>query len=279
MLAYGGVFDRKGAGSGLRRVLLSRLARLYLFQIGLLLTTLGVVFIWTRHFQMQPVIVGPNFERAGDRAGACAHLACGANLSRHFPLYIALLAVFPLIYAGLRSGPWLTLILSAAVWLIANLDGDLNLPNWMNGKTWTFDPFAWQFLFTIGAAFAMLSTNHGGALPRTRWLTWLCGTYRLCFRRFSTLGGLAFAGTASASHAHSRKNAPRRSATARYARPHLLGAELSQASDPCREFVTPAPGGLRPPFTRSIHNRLHPCTLWTTDVPHVRRRTRHASRR
>src|ERR1700719_147073 len=46
MLAYGRIFERDGARSGLRRIAL-RLARLYLFQVGLLLATLGAVLMWT----------------------------------------------------------------------------------------------------------------------------------------------------------------------------------------------------------------------------------------
>jgi hypothetical protein len=58
MMAYGGVFERDGAGSGLRRIFL-RLGRLYLVQVGLLLTTLGVVLIWTTYYQQQPTHVAP----------------------------------------------------------------------------------------------------------------------------------------------------------------------------------------------------------------------------
>jgi hypothetical protein len=42
MLAYGGIFERDVASSGLRRIFL-RLARLYLFQVGLLLITRACV--------------------------------------------------------------------------------------------------------------------------------------------------------------------------------------------------------------------------------------------
>src|SRR5713101_9939203 len=56
MLAYGRIFERDGARSGLRRIVL-RLARLYLFQVGLLLATLGVVLMWTTHYHQQSTIV------------------------------------------------------------------------------------------------------------------------------------------------------------------------------------------------------------------------------
>ena len=47
----------------------------------------------------------------------------------------------------------------------------------MDGREWFFNPFAWQFLFTIGAALAMVVAVHGGTLPRARWLAWLCAAY------------------------------------------------------------------------------------------------------
>jgi hypothetical protein len=176
MLAYGGVFDRDGANSGLRRILL-RLGRLYLFQVGLLLTTLGVVLIWTTHYQMQPTIVAPILNAPVTGLAHALTLHAVPSYLDILPLYIVLLAAFPLIYVGMRKNFWLTLGVSAALWLAANLGGNLNLPNWIDGKSWTFDPFAWQFLFTLGAALAMVSAAHDGALPRARWLAWLCGAY------------------------------------------------------------------------------------------------------
>jgi hypothetical protein len=176
MLAYGRIFQRDGARSGLRRIAL-RLARLYLFQIGLLLTTFAVALIWTTHFQLQPTILRPIREApVAGLAHALTLHAVPAYLDI-LPLYIVLLAAFPLVYVGLRTKPWLALGVSAAMWLAANLARDFNLPNWMDGQNWFFDPFAWQFLFTVGAALAMLSAAHDGALPRVTWLAWLCAGY------------------------------------------------------------------------------------------------------
>jgi hypothetical protein len=175
MLAYGRTFERDGASRGLRKIVL-RLARLYLFQTGLLLTTLGVVLVWTTHFHQQPTIVAPILNAPVTGIAHALALHAVPNYLDILPLYIILLTVFPLIYLGLHRKPWLTLSISAAIWFAANLDSDLNLPNWINGESWFFDPFAWQFLFTIGAALAMLSTAHDGAVTRV-WLLWLCGIY------------------------------------------------------------------------------------------------------
>src|SRR5258708_3786859 len=125
MLAYGGVFEREGTNSGLRRIFL-RLGRLYLFQVGLLLTTLGVVLIWTTYYQQQPRIVAPilNAPVAGLAHALTLHAV--PSYLDILPLYIVLLAAFPLLYVGMRKSLWLTLGVSGAVWLVANLGGNLN---------------------------------------------------------------------------------------------------------------------------------------------------------
>ncbi len=176
MMAYGKVFHRDGTLGGLSRIGW-RLARLYAFQVALLLCTLVVVYVWTTHYNMQSRIVRPFFENpfSGIVHGLALHAV--PTYLDILPLYIALFAIFPLIYAGLRLSPKLTLAASAALWGAANLLPGLNVPNWMNGEHWFFNPAAWQFLFTIGAALAMLSAAHGGQIPRVRWLSWLCAAY------------------------------------------------------------------------------------------------------
>jgi hypothetical protein len=176
MLAYGRVFEREGALGGLRRII-RRWARIYLFQIGLLLTTLALVLLWTTHYHLQPTLVAPilNAPLSGITRGLTLQAVPG--YLDILPLYLTLLAVFPLVYFGLRLNPGVALGVAAAIWLTVNLDPNLNLPNWMNGGRWFFNPFAWQFLFTIGAALAMLAAAHDGLLPRARWAVWLCAAY------------------------------------------------------------------------------------------------------
>jgi hypothetical protein len=176
MLAYGRAFERGGALSGLRRIV-RRWGRLYVFQLGLLATTLVVVLLWTRHFNLQPLIVGPilNDPFSGILHGLTLQ-AVPAYLDI-LPLYLALFAIFPLVYAGLRISRWATIGLSGALWAVANVFPALNLPNWINGGQWFFNPFAWQFLFTIGAALTLLLAAHDGELPRLRWAAWLCTAY------------------------------------------------------------------------------------------------------
>lgn len=69
------------------------------------------------------------------------------------PLYIVLMACFPPLLAVMRRFPDHALAASAAVYLGSRWY-DLNLPAWPTGE-WYFNPFTWQFLFSIGAWTAM----------------------------------------------------------------------------------------------------------------------------
>ncbi len=176
MLAYGRVFARDGAWPGLRRVG-ARCLRIYLCQAILLVTTLAVVRVWTQVFGLQPTLIAPLLDAGptGLLHGLLLHALPG--YLDILPLYIVLLASFPLIYVALRRDVRLAFAASVLVWLAANLDDRLNLPNWLDAKGWYFNPFTWQLLFVTGAALALALQAGGGSLPRNRWLTLLSAGY------------------------------------------------------------------------------------------------------
>lgn len=178
MLAYGNTFAREGIGAGLRRLAL-RCLRIYAFQVGLLLLTLAVITLWLRTFQLEPngmfPLLGQGFK--GIRQGA--RLAALPIYLDILPLYLVLLAMFPLIYAVMRKSPWLAVYLSALLWAAPNLDDSFNLTNAVNGMGWFFNPFAWQFVFVIGAAMAVLIRRHGGVMPRIPWVRAAAWAYLL----------------------------------------------------------------------------------------------------
>jgi hypothetical protein len=94
------------------------------------------------------------------------------------PLYIVLLALFPLVYLGIEKGIWGTLALSGTVWLAANVDHSFNLPNAAAvDDGWYFNPFAWQFLFVIGAVLAVAVRAGEGLLPRHPAMTAAAAAY------------------------------------------------------------------------------------------------------
>ncbi len=187
MMAYGKSFQRDGAVRGLRRIA-ARCARIYLFQAGLLLTTLLVVYGWTTYYHMQPTTVARILQTP------IAGLAHGLTLRALpsyldiLPLYVVLLGAFPLVYFGLRRAPWLTLAVSAAIWMAAGRFHSLNLPNWMDNQGWYFDPFAWQFLFAIGAVLFTMTERGAGSLPRNPWLVRFC----VAFLAFAFIQGAPF---------------------------------------------------------------------------------------
>ncbi len=156
-------------GSGRRSARIARRClRIYLFQAGLLLATLVIVRIWmdltglTPRFGVAPLL------QMGLLPGLLRGLALNAlpNYLDILPLYILLLALFPLIYFGMRRGIWGVLALSGTFWLAANVDHQLNLPNAVaTDEGWYFNPFAWQFLFVIGAALAVAIQAGEGLLP------------------------------------------------------------------------------------------------------------------
>jgi hypothetical protein len=84
------------------------------------------------------------------------------SLLNILPLYVMLLLIFSLALPLLRRR-WLLLSLSFAVYAISRLAG-FNLHGW-TGEDWYFDPFAWQFLFMIGAVLSYAPPHW----PRIRW--------------------------------------------------------------------------------------------------------------
>jgi hypothetical protein len=76
------------------------------------------------------------------------------------PLYILLLVVFPVILLGLRVQLLLVLIPSFLVYAVVQAT-DMSVPAYPQGHAWFFNPLAWQFLFTAGAALGFGESQAG----------------------------------------------------------------------------------------------------------------------
>jgi hypothetical protein len=70
------------------------------------------------------------------------------------PLYIVMLLIFPLILLGLRLHPVIVLVPSLLLYLVVQIT-NLSVPAYPEGHVWYFNPLAWQFLFTAGAALGL----------------------------------------------------------------------------------------------------------------------------
>ncbi len=176
MLAYGRAFEREGVLTGLIR-LGRRVVRLYLFQMGMLVTTVLAIRQW-RHYHTVPVdFLEPELAHGLRSVWRVLTLEALPGNLNILPLYMVLLVLFPVIYLALRTNRWAALAISAAIWLTINIDPQINLPNWFDPDGWYFDPFAWQFLFTLGAWAAIETRRTGGDVPRSPWIVAACWLY------------------------------------------------------------------------------------------------------
>ncbi|WP_428391135.1 OpgC family protein [Lichenicoccus sp.] len=176
MLAYGRAFAREGVGAALSK-LGRRIGRLYVYHIGMLLVSIGVVTQW-RHYYPVPVrFLEPELAHGFASLWRAMLLYAQPASLNILPLYIVLLGLFPLVYLTSRAGIGVALALSGALWALINLYPQINLPNWFDPDGWFFDPFAWQFLFTLGAMAAITTQQNGGDLPRHRWIVTAAWTY------------------------------------------------------------------------------------------------------
>ena len=71
------------------------------------------------------------------------------------PLYIVVLASFVFMLPVVVRWPLATAAASLVLYAVV-LNRDLNLPGYPEGKVWFFNPFAWQLVFYLGAAAAVL---------------------------------------------------------------------------------------------------------------------------
>ncbi len=176
MLAYGRLMDQAGVLSGIDRVA-RRIGKLYLFQLALLMFSIVLIRWYSMHHAVSPDYLEPELAHGHRNIWRAVFLlALPANLNI-LPLYIVLLASFPVIWGLLRIGILAALLPSAALWLAANLDPDLNFPNWLDPDGWYFNPIAWQFLFTLGAVFAIVTGRNRGDIPRRLPLTVASAAY------------------------------------------------------------------------------------------------------
>jgi hypothetical protein len=176
LAAYGRCIERDGWASGLMRIA-RRCWRIYLVQMGLIVASLAIVLCWSSCTGLQPTILKPLLDAPVDGLANALVLMAQPRFLDILPLYIALLALFPVIYLAMRQSLLLAVALSGGLWLAANYDHGITLPKWNEPEGWYFNPFAWQFLFTIGAVLARIAIRNGGNLPPRRWLIWACVGY------------------------------------------------------------------------------------------------------
>lgn len=151
-LAYSGSMLRNGFWVGAIR-LMGRVWQLYVAHILLFVVYIAAIGWVAQTYRDSHLL--DEFNVAGLMANPASYLAQALLLKFKplnmdvLPLYIVLMASFPIILRALISFPTTTLVTSFAIYLAARHLG-WNLSAWPLGA-WYFNPFAWQFLFVFGA--------------------------------------------------------------------------------------------------------------------------------
>lgn len=166
-LAYGRLIDQRGLAVGALKVG-ARIWTLYVAHIALFLLVCGIVataIVRTQNsLYLETINIAPFFSDTATALLGALGLTYQPSYLDILPLYIVLLALFPLIYAAARMSPLLTLCLSVTLWQGAVHFG-VNLPNEPGAGGWFFNPFAWQLVFTIGVVTGRMALV-GIGLPR-----------------------------------------------------------------------------------------------------------------
>ena len=150
--AYGRLIDQRGLFVGALKVG-ARIWTLYIAHLALFVLVCGIVATAVVRTQNALYIEAINIQPFFSDTQAAIVNALALVYQPYYldilPLYIVLLAAFPLLYVAIRTSPLGALCLSTMLWLGAAQAG-LNLPNHPGEGGWFFNPFAWQVLFTAG---------------------------------------------------------------------------------------------------------------------------------
>ena len=164
-IAYGTEMDRQGylyaAADTLRRAWTLYIAHIFLFVVY----TAQVAYSATaldRTFYLEETRLDVLADAPYRALLEALLLRFQPNLLNILPLYVALLLIFAVALPLLRK-PAVLFAVSLAGYAAVRITG-VNVSAW-TGEGWFFNPFAWQFLFMIGAIMAYAPP----AMPRLRW--------------------------------------------------------------------------------------------------------------
>ena len=167
VLAYGKVLAREGFLIACVKIL-RRAWVLYVVHIFLLAMLMGIVFFANSHVETRDLVEEMGMRHfISDPQQALIDellLRFKPNLMDPLPLYIVLLAGLPLVLLILVRKVWPVVAVSLALYLTVPLFG-WNLAAIKDG-VWYFNPVAWQLLFVLGGAAAVLSQRP--RVPETR---------------------------------------------------------------------------------------------------------------
>jgi len=196
-LAYGSKLDKLGFG-GCCTAVARRLTRIYGAHLLLFLSAALFVRLASAYFVRVDYVdflqVKHLFADPRHYVPAALTLSYLPKYLDILPLYLILLAAAPAIIFLVKRDPWLALIVSALVYTMVRMTG-FNLSAGHDGLGWNFNPFAWQFLYTIGVVvghFSKVGFKADSLHYRYQW-AWL--TLAGGFAIFALLAAAPWSGT------------------------------------------------------------------------------------
>lgn len=166
-IAFGRSFERAGWGLGTARVV-HRIWQVYWAHIGMfvaiaaMLAALDLSGWFPERSYVDTLNLGRFFAEPGPLLVGLLTLTYVPNYFDILPMYLAILAMMPVVVALARLSPLLAVAASLAVWCLAQravLDA-AGLGGWhlalpaepWSARQWFFNPFGWQLLFFTGFA-------------------------------------------------------------------------------------------------------------------------------
>lgn len=165
VIAYSRMLDQEGWPRTAARIY-RRVWQLYVAHI-LLFVAFSAQIAWVSIAQDTPALIeemellglGQNPYRAILEAALLKFRPVNLDV---LPLYIVLLAAFPVVLPAVVRWPWAVIAASIVLWA-ATSRYNWGLPAYPDEKVWYFNPLAWQVVFHVGAACAVFG-------PRLSWL-------------------------------------------------------------------------------------------------------------
>lgn len=156
-----------------------RASEIYVWHIGVFIASAILLYASARLFHnpayVNNIALGELAKDPMRTLGSAMVLFYQPNQMNILPMYIVLMFWLPVVLFLLRRSVALALAVSFGIWLVANVGG-LNLATHHRSTGWFFNPFAWQLLFTLGAAAAVL-VRRGVQLPARSTLLIPVGAY------------------------------------------------------------------------------------------------------
>jgi hypothetical protein len=188
VIAYARMMEREGWLRAAARIY-RRVWQLYVAHI-LLFVAFTAQIVWVANARDMPSLIeemelmglGQNPYQAILQAALLKFRPVNLDV---LPLYIVLLAAFPFVLPAVVRWP-LGVIAASLVLYAATCHFVWNLPAYPDDKVWYFNPLAWQVVFYVGAACAMLGRELAW-LDRWRWPLTVLAVLYLLFSAFIAL--------------------------------------------------------------------------------------------